>query len=252
MTFSPVFLHFFMQCAIMIKIFSVVVMAAETPVKGGSGVITDDYVNLRQGAGTNYDVLTMMMKDTKVIFEEAAPVNSSWYKITEQTTKKTGYVYADYVRAEASQNDNPASGSTGYVNTDFVNLRKGAGTSNAVIVCMRENTKFTLLSETPTNNWYNVKLSDGTTGWVIKDYITINQSSGSTDPQPSGNASTGYVNTDYVNLRKGAGTGNAVIICMRENTKFTLLSETPTNNWYNVKLSDGTTGWVYKDYLPAM
>ena len=242
-------LSILLSVVIVFSAFSVVVMAAETPVKGGSGVITDDYVNLRQGAGTNYAVLTMMMKDTKVIFEEAAPVNSSWYKITEQTTKKTGYVYADYVRAEASQNDKPASGSTGYVNTDFVNLRKGAGTSNAVIVCMRENTKFTLISETPTNNWYNVKLSDGTTGWVINDYITINQSSGNTDPQPSGNASTGYVNTDYVNLRKGAGTGNAVIICMRENTKFTLLSETPTNNWYNVKLSDGTTGWVYKDYV---
>ena len=143
-------LSILLSVVIVFSAFSVVVMAAETPVKGGSGVITDDYVNLRQGAGTNYAVLTMMMKDTKVIFEEAAPVNSSWYKITEQTTKKTGYVYADYVRAEASQNDKPASGSTGYVNTDFVNLRKGAGTSNAVIVCMRENTKFTLISETPT------------------------------------------------------------------------------------------------------
>lgn len=242
-------LSILLSVMIVFSAFSVVVMAAETPVKGGSGVITDDYVNLRQGAGTGYSVITMMMKDTKVIFEEAAPVNSSWYKITEQTTKKTGYVYADYVRAESSQSDKPAAGSTGYVNTDFVNLRKGAGTNNAVIVCMREKTTFTLLSETPTNNWYNVKLSDGTTGWVIQDYITINKSSGTPDPQPGGNASTGYINTDYVNLRKGAGTGNVVIICMREKTTFTLISETPTNNWYNVKLSDGTTGWVYKDYV---
>lgn len=242
-------LSILLSVMIVFSAFSVVVMAAETPVKGGSGVITDDYVNLRQGAGTGYSVITMMMKDTKVIFEEAAPVNSSWYKITEQTTKKTGYVYADYVRAESSQSDKPAAGSTGYVNTDFVNLRKGAGTNNAVIVCMREKTAFTLLSETPTNNWYNVKLSDGTTGWVIQDYITINKSSGTPDPQPGGNASTGYINTDYVNLRKGAGTGNAVVICMREKTTFTLISETPTNNWYNVKLSDGTTGWVYKDYV---
>ena len=195
-------------------------------------------------------MLTMMMKDTKVIFEEAAPVNSSWYKITEQTTKKTGYVYADYVRAEASQNDQPASGSTGYVNTDFVNLRKGAGTSNAVIVCMRENTKFTLLSETPTNNWYNVKLSDGTTGWVYKDYVTIEKPSSDTpDPSPSDKLSTGYVTEDYVNLRKGAGTGNAVIVCMRQNTAFTLVSENPSGDWYNVKINDGTTGWVIKTYI---
>ena len=246
-------LSILLTLTLVFSVLSIAAMAAETPVKGGSGYINDDYVNLRQGAGTNYSVITMMMKNTKVIFEEAEPVNSSWYKITEQTTKKTGYVYKDYVEAEASQNQNtePVSGSTtGYVNTDYVNLRKGAGTGNSVIVCMREKTAFTLVSETPTNNWYNVKLSDGTTGWVIGDYITLKKPSGdNTDPQPDGKASTGYVNTDYVNLRNGAGTGNSVIVCMREKTTFTLLNETPTNKWYNVKLSDGTTGWVYQDYV---
>ena len=75
---------------------------------------------------------------------------------------------------------------------DFVNLRKGAGTGNAVIVCMRQNTAFTLVSEKPTGDWYNVKLNDGTTGWVIKTYIKINPAqSGNTNPDPT--PSTGAV-----------------------------------------------------------
>ena len=43
--------------------------AATKPVTGGKGYISDDYVNLRSGAGTGYSVLTCMREDTEVTFE---------------------------------------------------------------------------------------------------------------------------------------------------------------------------------------
>ncbi len=194
---------------------------------GMEGYISDDYVNTET-------------------------YNSDWYKVTEQGSGKTGYVHKNYVsRTEDSSGSSASSGSTGYISDDYVNLRSGAGTGNSVVKCLRENTKFTFVSTSPTNGWYNIKLSDGTTGWVLGDYLTADkkQEEKKDDDTPSTSASTGYVNTDYVNLRKGAGTGNAVVTCMRENTKFTLVSENPSGDWYHVKLSNGTDGWVIKDYI---
>ena len=75
--------------------------AATTPVKGGSGTIIDDWVNLRSGAGTNYSVVTTMRKGTKVRFEDASLYNG-WYRVTEQTTSKTGYVRQDFVQADST------------------------------------------------------------------------------------------------------------------------------------------------------
>lgn len=71
--------------------------AVVTPVKGNSGKINADYVNLRSGAGTNFSIVTNMRINTKVVFEESAVYNSSWYKVKEQTTNKSGYVRQDFV-----------------------------------------------------------------------------------------------------------------------------------------------------------
>ncbi len=63
---------------------------------------------------------------------------------------------------------------------------------------------------------------------------------------------TGYVNDDYVNLRSGPGTNYPVVTTMPINTKFTFVSSNLYNsNWYNIKLLDGTTGYIYSDYASA-
>ncbi|HCA04491.1 MAG TPA: hypothetical protein DEO32_01195 [Ruminococcaceae bacterium] len=231
--------------------------AAATPVKNGPGHITDSYVNLRSGAGTNYAVVTTMAKNTKVTFLDAKIYNSNWYKIKELKTNKSGYVHKSYVQAEAT-----SSAKSGYINTDWVNLRKGAGTNYAIITCMRKDTKFTLVSDKLYNsNWYNIKLSNGTTGYVMKTYATVKSTQPATKATQattkatqattaSSKTVTGYINDDWVNLRKGAGTNYDVITCMRENTKVTFISEKLYNSsWYNVKLGTGATGYVMKDYV---
>lgn len=235
--------------------------AAATPVKNGPGYITDSYVNLRSGAGTNYSIVTTMAKNTKVTFIDGKLVSTNWYKIKELKTNKTGYVHKDYVKATAT-----AKAKTGYINTDYVNLRKGAGTNYAIVTNMRKNTKFTLVSDKLYNSsWYNIKLSNGTTGYVMKTYATINSTQPATQSttkatqattkatQATTKASqtlTGYINDDYVNLRSGAGTNYSVVTVMRQNTKATLIADKLYNSsWYNIKLSTGATGYVMKDYF---
>lgn len=246
--------------------------AAATPTANGSGVIANaNYVNLRSGAGTNYGIVTTMTKDTKVTFIDGKLYSSSWYRIKELKTNKTGYVHKDYVKATESA---PATSVSGYINDDYVNLRKGAGTNYGIITTMRVNTKLTLISTKLYNSsWYNVKLSNGKTGYVMKTYVTITNSPATqattkatqattkatqpstkateaTKPTEAAKAETGYINADYVNLRSGAGTNYGIVTTMRINTKFTFISTKLYNSgWYNVKLNDGKKGYVIKDYV---
>ena len=99
-------LSIFLSMVVLLSLFTasfpVVAQAADpVPTAGGSGYITGDYVNLRSGAGTSYSVVTSMMKNTKVTFTDGVLYNSAWYKITELTTNKSGYVNKDYVKANA-------------------------------------------------------------------------------------------------------------------------------------------------------
>ncbi len=70
------------------------------------------------------------------------------------------------------------AGASGYVNASNVNLRKGAGTSYSVVTCMSKNTTFTFVDgKTYNTNWYKIKLSDGTTGYIYKSYASVSSSS---------------------------------------------------------------------------
>ncbi|MDJ0637792.1 MAG: SH3 domain-containing protein [Paracoccaceae bacterium] len=57
-----------------------------------------------------------------------------------------------------------------------------------------------------------------------------------------------YVTGSRVNLRKGPGTGNAVVGQVTWATEAEVLSE--KNGWYEIRLSDGfTSGWIFGKFL---
>lgn len=76
--------------------------------------------------------------------------------------------------------------------------------------------------------------------------VLLNTGSGSSTIKAG---ARGYVNASEVNLRSGAGTNYSVLTCMSQNTKFTFVDGKVYNSdWYKIKLSNGTTGYIYKSY----
>ena len=76
--------------------------------------------------------------------------------------------------------------------------------------------------------------------------VLLNTGSGSSTIKAG---ASGYVNASEVNLRSGAGTNYSVLTCMSQNTKFTFVDGKVYNSdWYKIKLSNGTTGYIYKSY----
>lgn len=102
---------------------------------------------------------------------------SGWSYI--QTDTISGWVRSDTLEesktvtagenTDTNQTSENEETTIGYINEDLVNVRKGAGTSNAVIKVLTLNSQVTILGEE--NGWYQVKSGEDT-GYVLKEYIS--------------------------------------------------------------------------------
>lgn len=143
------------------------------------GVVTADRLNVRMGAGTNYDLLmsngsvVRLVKDTKVsILSE----DNGWYYISAMYNGKTikGYVIDDYIEVTIKEETITITVIKGTVTTDNLNVRTGAGTdynvleSNGKKVRLSKGTKLTVLSTK--GEWLHVETTYD--GKNIKGYVS--------------------------------------------------------------------------------
>ena len=212
--------------------------------------VTATSLNVRSGAGTSYSVITKLSKGTVVDVIESA--SNGWKKI-KTSGGTTGWASGDYLTTGSAGNsstDNSTS-QTSYkatVNTDSLNMRKGAGTSYSVITKLSKGTVVDVL-ESASNGWKKVKTSNGTTGWVSGSYLTTGVVEyPSTDNSTSQTSYKATVTADSLNVRKGAGTSYSVITKLSKGTVVDVL-ESASNGWKKIKTSNGTIGWVSGSYL---
>ena len=130
-----------------------------------------------------------------------------------------------------------ANSSEGTVTADVLNVRSGPSTSYSVTTKIYKGNKVEILNTS--NGWYNVKLSNGKTGWVSGSYISISS-------QTTSYKAT--VNATSLNVRSGAGTNYSVITKLSKGTVVDVL-ESASNGWKKVKISNGKIGWVSGSYL---
>lgn len=86
------------------------------------------------------------------------------------------------LNSSSSTTEKPAANVKGYVNDEGVNLRSGASTSYSVLTVMPYGTSFTFVDGKLYNgDWYKIKLSDGTVGYIYSDYASVASASKSLD-----------------------------------------------------------------------
>ena len=137
-----------------------------------TATVTADSLNVRSGAGTSYSVITKLSKGTVVDVIESA--SNGWKKI-KTSGGTTGWASGDYLTTGSVGNSstNNSTSQTSYkatVNTDSLNMRKGAGTSYSVITKLSKGTVVDVL-ESASNGWKKIKTSNGTIGWVSGSYL---------------------------------------------------------------------------------
>ena len=222
---------------------------------------TTEYVNFRSGPGTNYSSKGVIASGTTVTVTDRS--NSQWYAV-RLANGSTGYIFAQYLKVTGTSSATPtptptqAPSNDGTVQaklTADVNLRRGAGTNYGVIKVIGTGTTVTV-TDASNSQWYKVKLSDGTEGYLFSEYLkvtsgNIDSAKPSATPTPIPAPSNGTVQaktTSDLNVRKGPGTSYGIIKVIDMNVTVTV-TEATNSSWYKVKLSDGTEGYLAAQYL---
>lgn len=136
-----------------------------------------------------------------------------------------------------------AKSCTYYANT-AVNLRKGAGTSTAVLALVPRGAAVVGKPGDGSGSWRKVTYGR-LTGWVSAAYV------GPTKPPPVSAApvsrpvATRYVTAASLNLRASATTSSAVLARLPKGTKLAVAST--SGGWLKVT-ANGRTGWVSAQY----
>ena len=216
--------------------------AGSVPSTESTPAKTTEYVNVRSGPGTNYTSKTVIASGTSITVTDRS--NSEWYAV-KLSNGMTGYIYSIYIRIESESSSGGSSGteSTPAKTTEYVNVRSGPGTNYTSKTVIASGTSITV-TDTSNPEWYAVKLSNGMTGYIYSIYIELQSSAGGGSTSGGVQAKT----TAGVNLRRGAGTSFGVIRVVATGTTVTV-TEATNAQWYKVKLSDGTEGYIFTEYL---
>ena len=214
---------------------------------------TTEYVNFRSGPGTNYSSKGVISLGTTVTVTDTS--NAQWYAV-RLSNGSTGYIFAEYISftgsntpsATAAPTQAPSNGSEQTAKTtEYVNFRSGPGTNYSSKGVIAVGTTVTV-TDTSNSEWYAVRLSNGSTGYIFAQYLKLNSSSSATaTPAPSGSEQTAKT-TEYVNFRSGPGTNYSSKGVIALGTTVTV-TDTSNSEWYAVRLSNGSTGYIFAQYL---
>ena len=226
-------------------------------------------LNMRSGASGAYPIIDRLANGTTVTIVSQS---GNWYCVS--VGGRTGYVSADYLRANPNDpgnteltpgtvpgtNNNPAQtvlGAKAYVSTSggSLNMRVSPSAAGGVVRRLPNGAQVTIQEKV--GDWYRVSYGSSQ-GYVMGSYLRVTQTGGSTGGSTTpggttgGNTSTGgsvaYVNTTSGSLNMRNAAGGRVIAQIARGTQVTVLSQ--TGRWSRV-IANGQTGYVMTSYLSS-
>jgi len=219
-------------------------------------------VRVRKGSTTSSSIVATLAKNTEVIRLEkkVAYKNGYYWDKIKLANGTTGYIATNYLSTMKQNNTNTNSGTSNNTNTtekmkvnaSNVRVRKSATTSSSILATLVKNTEVTRLEKKVAYKngyyWDKIKLSNGTVGYIVTNYLSGTMSSSS-----SSTSIKAKVNASNVRVRKSADTSSAILKTLSKGTNVTILQKKVAYKngyyWDKVKLSNGTTGYIASKYL---
>jgi len=230
--------------------------------------VTGDPVNVRSGAGTNYEKVATVNKGAKFNVQGTAKDSSgkTWYKVN--VNGKTGYILGTFCSVKAAQ---PA---TITITGDYVNVRSGPGKNYARLTSVKKGAIYNVYNGAKDEDgviWYKLTIGDqngyiiGTEvtlkGSVIIDASTATTASTTATTAQGGTTATTTATTaaaqkltvtgDVVNVRKGAGTNHGKLTTVKRGATYTsqgTAKDSSGATWYKISIN-GTTGYILGTYV---
>ncbi|WP_421927586.1 SH3 domain-containing protein [Lysinibacillus capsici] len=205
-------------------------------------------LHLREGPGLSYPIITTL--------EEGDPLTSigregDWYQV--KAGNYEGWV-ASWLTAPT--NAKQVIDKTVISQVDRLNIRTEPDISSAVLGQLSTGNQANLVEEN--GEWAKVDWN-GLTGWVSKDYVTINDNpKKETEPKedavevtttttaPANKDTTFTILVDTLNVRKKPDLNAKKIGTATKGQAFKVLAH--EHNWVQIQYNDKKVGWVYSFY----
>ena len=161
------------------------------------GTVTASVLNIRSGAGTNHSVITKVNKGNKLTILETA---NGWNKV-KLSNGTIGWASGQYISKSTAGNIQKPSqvvSKKGTVTAATLNVRSGPGTNNTIITKVYKGQNVDIIEQS--NGWNKIVLSNGNTGWVSGQYISIGNagSTSSNKKQAISNFAHNQIGKPYV------------------------------------------------------
>lgn len=225
----------------------------------GRATVTATTLNVRESAISDSSVVTSLTQGTIVNILGFKNENTStgircWGKVYVHGVY--GWINLAYVSLEeidSSSSGDTSKGAVGtVVNTDKVNIRSAAGTTNSIVGTLKWGTEVTVYEQVVKDsaNWGRVTWGDKAEkreGWVYMYYIKLGAPTGGSSGSSGSVIATGVVNsTTNLNVRKNASVTSTWITSLPKGTKINIYEKATTNN---VEWGLTDKGWVCLLYV---
>lgn len=226
-------------------------------------------VNIRAGAGTNYEKTNKLPYGTNVSLEnttkyEGSGCSNGWYKF--KLNGESHYVCSIYVSLTNITDK--------VINAESVNIRKGPSTSYEIIknipqdtLLLLNNTKKYLGNGCP-KGWYNISL-DGKDGYICGSYINFKSDNIVEAKEPNKvitkkNTSSGNyylisnwtyrINENFAYAWSKASSSSSLKDTLYLGTEVEVLDKLPSGNgctdgWYKISYYNNRIGYICNTYV---
>jgi uncharacterized protein YgiM (DUF1202 family) len=154
------------------------------------------------------------------------------------------FTFVPFVLAQV-QTDQP----TAIVTVGQMNVREGPGAGYLPITTVSQGETVTLLGRNADASWVQVKLIDGTTGWVstlhiVTTYKVVDLPIVNSTAEPYGAIATGRLN-----MRTGPGVNYPISSTLTHGDVVSLLGRSSDGRWALIRAFSIDVGWVNSGYL---
>ncbi len=223
-------------------------------------------MNVRNGPGLSYDIVTTVVKGTRADIIGIGPLDE-WFLVRLDKLDEPAWLYrglttvvgslAGVRRIDSWQDGQPnvvtdAERPNAVTYPSLVNIRVGPGLTYPVLKTVRQGTRASIIGLSPDANWYLVEI-DGMSqlGWIREDLTVLVGNLNNVKRITAAELAmlpVAIVDTPKLNVRTGPGLGYRLVTTIPEGTWVQIIGVNARADWYQVKMR-GVTGqtWVYRD-----
>jgi uncharacterized protein YgiM (DUF1202 family) len=244
-------------------------------VRSGPGL---DFPVLATLAASRYYVLTGRNADGSWLYIRLADGSTGWVSNTAATAPldlanlPVSTAAPALAASPSITTTEPAPGigglALGTANPSVLYVRTGPGLNYTFLDTLAQNQAVTLEGRTADGAWLQVRLPDGGLGWVSSAFMTVNlaiadlpvveptapaivtlPTATSTAPGVGGQALGTVVNAANLNVRTGPGLNFTSVGVVPLGTSLVLEGRNASGLWLQVRLADGSLGWVSRTFM---